>query len=163
MGLRWLGPASLNTGLLRRNFECGLIGELKEPVFIVCLSNFFACFVFCFVFCVIVIRVEILFVDEMDGSKQSWLNYFVTVKEVLKKGNSKFRVGREFEFKKRAGCKCPDLKEGKEYLIMGRDQRSLNVLDDKDYAMLWEKRKSNKAELEDLRARISKHPRCKGK
>ena len=106
---------------------------------------------------------EILFVDEMDGSKQSWLNYFVTVKEVLKKGNSKFRVGREFEFKKRAGCKCPDLKEGKEYLIMGRDQRSLNVLDDKDYAMLWEKRKSNKAELEDLRARISKHPRCKGK
>ena len=100
-------------------------------------------------------------VDERERTKQSWLTYFVTVKEVFKRGKTKFRKGGSFEFMKRAGCKCPDLTEGKQYLVLGRDALAVRSLDDKDLVMLWEKKKSNKAQLEEMRARMSKHPGCR--
>lgn len=63
------------------------------------------------------------------------------------------------EFKKRSGCECPDLEERKEYLIMGHEEGSFFVFDEKSFVIPWVKKRKS-YNLNDLRARVGIDPRC---
>lgn len=63
------------------------------------------------------------------------------------------------EFKKRSGCECPELEERKEYLIMGHEEGSFFVFDEKSFVIPWVKKRKS-YNLNDLRARVGIDPRC---
>ena len=101
---------------------------------------------------------EVLLLDEVDFRKQSWITYEIKLKQIIKKRKTDLKEGDFMEFKKRSGCRCPDLVERKEYLIMGREEGPFFVFDEKSFVIPWvEKRNKNKL---DLRARVGMDPRC---
>ena len=107
------------------------------------------------------VKGEVALVDELEARRQSWLTYEVKLKRIIKRGRSNFRRGDVIEFKKRGGCKCPDLVVGKEFIFMANEEGSLFVLDARSLVLPWEKRRKNKLLLEDLRARVASNRRCR--
>ena len=103
---------------------------------------------------------EVVLLDELDFRKQSWITYEVRIQQIIKKRKTNFAKGDFIEFKKRAGCRCPELVERKEYLIMGNEEGSFFVFDKKSFVIPWEKRRKNLDMLNDLRARVGIDPRC---
>lgn len=99
---------------------------------------------------------ELVLIDERDFRKQSWITFEIKLNQILKKGNTDLRKGDFVEFKRRSGCACPELTERKEYLIMGREEGSFFIFDEKSIVIPWVKtRKSS-----DIRARIGIDFKC---
>ncbi|XP_031570486.1 A.superbus venom factor 1-like [Actinia tenebrosa] len=87
-----------------------------------------------------VFKGEIALVDEDGKGSRSWLNYFIIIQKIFRKlDNSKLKVGDHIEYKKRAGCRCPELRETGEYLFMGQEGNGKQyVLDKKTFVVPWE-------------------------
>ncbi|XP_078346612.1 venom factor-like [Oculina patagonica] len=102
---------------------------------------------------------EVILLDELDFRKQSWITYEVKLQQVIKKRKTDFAKGDIIEFKKRSGCRCPELMERKKYLIMANEQGSFFVLDANSFVVPWEKKRKSDM-LDDLRARVGIDPRC---
>ena len=101
---------------------------------------------------------ELVLIDEVDFRKQSWITFEIKLNQILKKGNTDLRKGDFVEFKRRSGCACPELTERKEFLIMGREEGSVFIFDEKSIVIPWvKKRKSSNS---DIRARIGTDFRC---
>ncbi|KAK2565842.1 C3 and PZP-like alpha-2-macroglobulin domain-containing protein 8 [Acropora cervicornis] len=101
---------------------------------------------------------ELVLIDEVDFGKQSWITFEIKLNQILKKGNTDLRKGDFVEFKRRSGCACPELTERKEFLIMGREEGSFFIFDEKSIVIPWvKKRKSSNS---DIRARIGIDFRC---
>ncbi|XP_015756257.1 PREDICTED: complement C3-like [Acropora digitifera] len=101
---------------------------------------------------------ELVLIDEVDFRKQSWITFEIKLNQILKKGNTDLRKGDFVEFKRRSGCACPELTERKEFLIMGREEGSFFIFDEKSIVIPWvKKRKSSNS---DIRARIGIDFRC---
>lgn len=102
---------------------------------------------------------EVILLDERELRKQSWITYEVILQQIIKKSKTDLVQGDVIEFKRRSGCRCPDLMERKEYLIMGNEQGSFFVLDATSFVIPWEKKRKSDM-LDDLRARVGIDPRC---
>ena len=114
--------------------------------------------IFCYVLLFAAIVGELVLIDEVDFRKQSWITFEIKLNQVLKKGNTDLRKGDFVEFKRRSGCACPELTERKEFLIMGREEGSFFIFDEKSIVIPWvKKRKSSNS---DIRARIGIDFRC---
>ncbi|XP_074624283.1 complement C3-like isoform X1 [Acropora palmata] len=101
---------------------------------------------------------ELVLIDEVDFRKQSWITFEIKLNQILKKGNTDLRKGDFVEFKRRSACACPELTERKEFLIMGREEGSFFIFDEKSIVIPWvKKRKSSNS---DIRARIGIDFRC---
>ena len=99
-------------------------------------------------------------IDEEEKMRQSWLSYSLVVKEVFKPGTPNFAVGELVEFMKRVGCRCPDMKLNKDYLVMGKYNRGQFIFDDTTYVKRWPRRGLEKKIFKDFRARMSSQKRC---
>ncbi|XP_068695726.1 LOW QUALITY PROTEIN: venom factor-like [Montipora foliosa] len=102
---------------------------------------------------------EVVMIDERDFRKQSWITYDVKLNEIIKKRKTNLRKGDLMQFKKRSGCVCPEPKERKEYLIMGREEGSFFVFDKTSFVIPWV-RKRKSSNLDYIRARVGMDPRC---
>lgn len=102
---------------------------------------------------------EVILLDERDFRRQSWVTYEIKLKQIIKKRKTDLKKGDLMEFKKRSGCECPDLEERKEYLIMGHEEGSFFVFDEKSFVIPWVKKRKS-YNLNDLRARVGIDPRC---
>lgn len=97
-----------------------------------------------------VIKGKVLLIDE-EGSM---LSYVVEVLQVIQQGHKDLKVKERIELKKRGSCQSPDMKEDKEYLIMGLDKGGRYQLDKTAFVKLWpEKRNPNKDILEGFAQR----------
>ena len=105
-------------------------------------------------------RVTVGLVDERDKGKESWLVYTMTIQEVIKPGEYNFVVGELVDFMKRAGCRCPDMKMKKDYLVIGMNKRQQFLLDDKTFVKRWPRKGKEKDVFIDFRARMSSQNRC---
>lgn len=76
---------------------------------------------------------KVVLIDEHN----SWLNFNIRVEKIQKQGNRMLKKGKLVEFKKRAGCNCPNLKHNHDYLIMGRDKGGQYILDDSAFVKMW--------------------------
>ena len=86
----------------------------------------------------------------------SMLSYVVEVLQVIQQGHKDLKVKERIELKKRGSCQSPDMKEDKEYLIMGLDKGGRYQLDKTAFVKLWpEKRNLNKDILEDFAQRYA--------
>ena len=93
-----------------------------------------------------------MLIDE-DGSM---LNYVVEVVQIIQQGHKDLKIKQNIELQKRGACQSPDLKEGKEYLLMGLDKGGSYNLDKTAFVKLWpKKRDGNKDILEDFAQRYA--------
>lgn len=110
-----------------------------------------------------VFKGEIALVDEDSKGSQSWLNYFITVQKIFKQlDKSKLNVGDHIEYKKRAGCRCPELSERGEYLFMGQERNGKQyVLDRKTFVVPWRgKTRDEQNTIVAFRARMNRGHTC---
>ena len=94
-----------------------------------------------------VIKGLVLLIDE----ENAMLTYLVEVKQIIQQGNKDLKVKQRIELTKRGACQSPDLKEGKEYLFMGKDKTGKYELDKSSFVKMWpKKRDKNKDVLEEF-------------
>jgi hypothetical protein len=109
-----------------------------------------------------VIKGQVVLVDEENKGSQSWLNYHVVIQNIFKQLKSNLRVDEFIEYKKRAGCRCPELKESGEYLFMGQQKDGIQfILDKKTSVVPWEgKTRDERNMIVAFRARMNRGYTC---
>jgi len=111
-----------------------------------------------------VIRAKVVLVDEDDANeKASWLTYFVEIQQIFKQKNGKgqMMVNEIIEYKKQGACKCPELIENVEYLIMGQEQGAQLILDKNTVVMPWQGKTVHDNNVLGLfRARMNQNYSC---
>ena len=94
-----------------------------------------------------VIKGKVLLIDE----ENAMLSYVVEVLQIIQQGNKNLEVKHQINFMKSGACQSPDLKEGKDYLIMGHDKTGRYQLDQNSFVKLWPKKRDvNKDVLENF-------------
>ncbi|KAK3730060.1 hypothetical protein QZH41_009569, partial [Actinostola sp. cb2023] len=109
-----------------------------------------------------VIKGQVVFVDEERRNSASWLTYFVEIQQIFKQRGSTMHVGGVIEYKKRTGCKCPELNEMEDYLIMGQEQGAQLILDKNTVVVPWKggKTRNEIVVLREFRARMNQGNSC---